>query len=122
METRIGGVAAMERLLGLDAANLTPAWKRALECGRAEQKTSESVCGTRLILLRSGVERGSGLPVNCVAGKRGNRIVLARASLVLSRHFLGHCFGAYATPGGRLALLLCYAPFGLRFPPSADPP
>ena len=23
-------------------------------------------------------------------------------------HLLGHCFGAYATPGGKLALLLCY--------------
>lgn len=34
----------------------------------------------------------------------------------------GHCFGAYATPGGRLALLLCYAPSGLRFPSSTDPP
>ena len=25
-------------------------------------------------------------------------------------HLLGHCFGAYATPGGKLALLLCYHP------------
>ncbi|MFY9854136.1 MAG: hypothetical protein WAK26_09705, partial [Terracidiphilus sp.] len=23
-------------------------------------------------------------------------------------HLLGHCFGAFATPGGKLALLLCY--------------
>lgn len=34
----------------------------------------------------------------------------------------GHCFGAYATPGGKLALLLCYAPSGLRFPSATDPP
>jgi hypothetical protein len=34
----------------------------------------------------------------------------------------GHCFGAYATPGGRLVLLLCYAPSGLRFPSATDPP
>ena len=38
------------------------------------------------------------------------------------RPVFGHCFGAYATPGGRLALLLCYAPSGLRFPSAMDPP
>jgi hypothetical protein len=35
-------------------------------------------------------------------------MVLVRVSPVQSRLFLGHCFGAYATPGGRLALLLCW--------------
>jgi hypothetical protein len=112
----------MNRLLGHGAAqNFSPS-RRGLVHGRAEQKTSECGYGTRLFLLRSAVERGSGSPVNCVAGKRRNHVVLARVSLVLSHLFLGHCFGAYATPGGRLALLLCYAPSGLRFPPSADPP
>lgn len=112
----------MHRLLGHGAAkNFSPS-QRAIVHGRAEQKTSECSCGTRLFVLRSGMERGSGLPVNCVVGKRRNRMVLARVSLVLFRLFLGHGFGAYATPGGRLALLLCYAPSGLRFPPSADPP
>lgn len=38
------------------------------------------------------------------------------------RPMFGHCFGAYATPGGRLALLLCYAPSGLRFPSATNPP
>ena len=112
----------MERLLGLDAANLTPAWRCALACGCAEQKTSEYGCGTRLFPLRFGEECGSGLLVESVGRKRRNRMVLARVSPVQSRLFLGHGFGAYATPGGRLALLLCCAPSGLRFPPAADPP
>jgi len=112
----------MNRLLGHGAAKKRFHLERTLDRASAEPKTSECGCGTRLFPLRSGVERGSGLPMNCVVGKRGNRVVLARVSLVLSRLFLGHCFGAYATPGGRLALLLCYAPSGLGFPPSADPP
>jgi hypothetical protein len=36
---------------------------------------------------------------------------LHRSDVSLPRsipHLLGHCFGAYATPGGKLALLLCY--------------
>jgi len=112
----------MNRLLGHGAAKNFPPSQRALVRDRAEQKTSECGCWMRLFLLGSGVERGSGLPMNCVAWKRRNRMVLAQVSQVLFRLFLGHCFGSYATPGGRLALLLCYAPSGLRFPPSADPP
>jgi hypothetical protein len=50
------------------------------------------------------------------------RIVHVRVSLESFRPVFGHCFGAYATPGGRLALLLCYAPSGLRFPSATDPP
>jgi hypothetical protein len=50
------------------------------------------------------------------------RVVQVRVSPMPFRPVFGHCFGAYATPGGRLVLLLCYAPYGLRFPPSADPP
>jgi len=112
----------MNRLLAHGVAkNFSPS-QRARVHRRAEQKTSGYGCGTRLFPLRCGVDRRSGLQLACVVRKRRNRMVLARVSLVLSRHFLGHCFGAYATPGGRLALLLCYAPSGLRFPPSADPP
>jgi hypothetical protein len=35
---------------------------------------------------------------------------------------LGHCFGAYATPGGTRSSASATPPFGLRFPPAADPP
>ncbi len=45
-----------------------------------------------------------------IARKQRVCMVQTRVSLVQFRLLLGHCFGAYATPGGRLALLLCYHP------------
>ena len=43
------------------------------------------------------------------------RVVQVRVSPMPFRPVFGHCFGAYATPGGRLVLLLCYAPYGYGF-------
>ena len=80
--------------------------RRALRHGRTKRKTSDCGCDARVFVRRPGESSDSGLPVDGVAGKRGGRIVLTRVSPVQFRHLLGHCFGAYATPGGKLALLL----------------
>jgi len=112
----------MNRLLGHGIANSCLPLRHALECGRVERKTSQCDLKTLLSIWRSSLERDPGLPVDSVVRKRVHRVVLRGVSPIQSRFFLGHCFGAYAPPVGRLALLLCYAPSGLRFPPSADPP
>jgi hypothetical protein len=109
-------------LLGLSATNKPSCGRCAFERDCAEQKAREYGCNTRLFAGGLDGESESGSPRGSIGGKRMECMVLARVSPVQSRLFLGHCFGAYATPGGRLALLLCYAPSGLRFPPSADPP
>jgi hypothetical protein len=112
----------MISLLEHDVANTPSAFECALGHGRTEQKTSECRCKCRVFARMSGRERGSGLPLDGIVRKRGMCVVLVRVSPEPFRPIFGHCFGAYATPGGRLALLLCYAPSGLRFPSATDPP
>jgi hypothetical protein len=81
----------------------------AFERGRTEREDSDCGCEMRHFVPRSGEERGSSLPVDGIAGKQRDCVQM-RVSPVPFRLLLGHCFGAYATPGGKLALLL------LRFP------
>jgi hypothetical protein len=112
----------MYRFLGHGAAKRRSPSGGALGRGRAEQRTGEYGCGTQLFVRTSGAKRGSGLPVESVVGKRRNRMVLVGVSPVQSRLFLGHCFGANATPAAGLLFCFAGAPSGLRFPPTADPP
>jgi hypothetical protein len=85
-------------------ANENSPLQRALECGRAEQKTGDSECEIRLFVRRSSGSSGSELPADGIAGKWRDRIVLMGVSPVQSRFLLGHCFGANATPGGTAPL------------------
>jgi single-strand DNA-binding protein len=72
----------------------------ALERGHTELQDSDGKCEMRLFVWRSEELSGSGLPVDAIARKRRGCIVLMRVSLVQFRLLLGHCFGAFATPGG----------------------
>jgi hypothetical protein len=112
----------MKSLLEHDAANTPSLLGCALEHDRTEQKTSECGCEGRFFARRSGRDRDSGLPLGWHRQEAGMCVVLARVSPEPFHPMFGHCFGAYATPGGRLALLLCCAPSGLRFPSAIDPP
>jgi len=99
----------MNSLLEHGVADRIPPTLCALERGRTEREDGSMGCETRLFVPRSGEERGSGLPVDAIAEKQRDCVQM-RVSPVPFRLLLGHCFGAYATPGGKLALLL------LRFP------
>jgi hypothetical protein len=82
----------------------------ALECSRAELKTRDTRCEMQLFVPRSsGEKRGPGLPVIGPMASPGSREFawFRSESPGAIPHLLGHCFGAFATPGGKLALLLC---------------
>jgi len=99
----------MKSLPGHDAAIGDSLLTGAFWHGRAGRKTSDCECEMRLFIGRSGRERGgSGLPASGIAKERRGCMVRMRVSPVQFRLLPGHCFGAYATPGGGLALLLCY--------------
>lgn len=112
----------MRSLLEHDVANMPRLWDVLLSIAAPNFKTSECRSECRFFGRRPGRDRGSGLPFDGIVRKQRMRVVQVRVSPMPFRPVFGHCFGAYATPGGRLVLLLCYAPYGLRFPPSADPP
>jgi hypothetical protein len=97
----------------------------------------------RYVLEREdcGIDRsaiGDTLPLFCPAVQVGRRnllcrrmaspgdpwraLPLLRVSPQKSLVMLGHCFGAYATPGGTALFCFGFAAQGLRFPPAADPP
>ncbi len=112
----------MKSFLEHDVANTPSPLERVLEHGRAERRRANTDARGRCFARMSGRERGSGLPLEGIVRERRMRVVQVRVSPLLFHPMFGHCFGAYATPGGRLALLLCYAPSGLRFPSATDPP
>ena len=96
----------MNSLLEPGVAERIPPILCATERGHTEHEHGDIRCNMRLFVTRSGVGRGSGLPVNGIAGKQRDCAQM-RVSTVPFRLLLGHCFGAFATPGGKLALLLC---------------
>jgi hypothetical protein len=103
----------MKGLLGHGRTNGISSLLCALERGRAEQQTRDTGCEMRLFVPRFGsVEGESGFAGHWygIARKRGVCMVQMRVSPRSIPHLLGHCFGTYATPGGKLALLLCYHP------------
>jgi hypothetical protein len=112
----------MYRLLGHGAAKVRSSSGHALGRARTGKKTGEYGCWTQFFVWRSGAACRFWFASDSVVGKRRNRMFLVRVSPVQSRLFLGHCFGANATPDGKLALLLRLRRLRLRFPPSADPP
>jgi hypothetical protein len=105
----------MTSLLGHGEANGISPLLCALERGRAElQDERMRVRDAALCWVpRSGGEEcGSGLPVIArMASPGSGSLHRSDASLPGSiPHLLGHCFGAFATPGGKLALLLSSTP------------
>ena len=89
----------MDRLSGHGMASEIAPLLCALEYGRAERRTSDAGREMPLFVPRSGGEAGFGLPVEGMAGEQRD-CVQTRVSPVPFRLLLGHCFGAYATPGG----------------------
>jgi hypothetical protein len=58
------------------------------------------------------------MPVDGVYGKRREDDVQSSVSSIQSRLMLGHCFGAYATPGG--TALFCFGYAALRVTASIE--
>ena len=94
------GHTAMNSFLGRRVQDGISRVLCAPECGCAEHKTVDCDCEMRTFVPESGSRNGYGLPVNGIAGKEADRIVLMSVSPVPFRLLLGHCFGAIATPGG----------------------
>jgi hypothetical protein len=111
----------MRDLLDHDVTNTPRLWHVLLSMAAPNFKTSESGREMRLFVRRSGKDVILVCRWMASLGSRGYALFWRVSSGAIPSMF-GHCFGAYATPGGRLALLLCYAPSGLRFPSSTDPP
>jgi hypothetical protein len=109
-------------LLGLNATNRPSCRRCAFERDRAEQKTRESGCDMRLFCEGLDGKSESGLPVNCIGGKRMSSMFNRVSPTTNPVSLLGHCFGGKPTPGGRLALLLRLRRLRLRFPSAMDPP
>jgi hypothetical protein len=91
---------AINSFLGRSVRNEISRLVCAPKCGFAKQKTADCNCEMRAFAPKSGGRDGSGLPVNGIARKQVDRIVLMSVSPVPFRLLLGHCFGAIATPGG----------------------
>jgi len=90
----------MKNLPEHDVANMFSLLECALERSRAERKTHGWRCEGRIFARRLGRESDSGLPLDGIAGKQSVCVVQMRVSPVPFRLWLGHCFGAFATPGG----------------------
>jgi hypothetical protein len=87
-------------LLGLNATNRPSCRRCAFERDRGEQKTRESGCDMRLFCKGLDGESESGLPVDCIGGKRMSSF-LSRVSPTTNPAFLlGHCFGGKPPPCG----------------------
>lgn len=112
----------MKSLFERDVVNTSSPLECALEHGRTELQDERIRMRGPLLCPRSGRECGSGMPLKWHRqGAKDARCSGTCLPTAIPSMF-GHCFGAYATPGGKLALLLCYAPSGLRFPSATDPP
>ena len=90
----------MKNLLECNVVNTFSPPACALGQGRTERKTSGCRCEDRFFARRLDRESDSGLPMDSVARKQRVCVVQMRVSPIPFRLWLGHCFGAYATPGG----------------------
>jgi hypothetical protein len=90
----------MKNLLERDVAHMSSPLVCALGRGRTEQKTSECRCEARFFARKLDRERDAGLPMDSIARKQRVCVVQMRVSPMPFRLWLGHCFGACATPGG----------------------
>lgn len=100
----------MKNLLERHGANTSSPLKCAVEHGCTERKTSE--CGCEARTFRPEVRQRKRLWF-AVGQHRQEAQGLRCSGACLPRvipSVFGHCFGAYATPGGRLVLLLRLAP------------
>jgi hypothetical protein len=95
-------------LLGLSAMNKPSCGGCAFERDRAEQKTRECSCDMRLFGGGLDGESESGLPLDCIGGKRMSSLfsVCLQPRIPL---LLGHCFGGKPTPSG--TALFCFYGF-----------
>ena len=109
-------------LLGLNPTNKPSSGRPAFERDRGEQKTREYGCDMRLSAGGLDGESESGLPVDCIGGKRMSSLFSRVSPTTNPASVLGHCFGGKPTPCGRLALLLRLRRLRLRFPSTTDPP
>ena len=102
----------MKSLLGHGETNEISPLLCALERDHAEWKTRDALYGMPLPLLCFGSRGQAREGWIWFAGEwhrqEAESLLGSDASLSSSiPHLLGHCFGAFATPGGKLALLLC---------------
>ena len=97
----------MRSLLEHDAANTSFPLGCALEHGRTELR-DERIRMREAAVLPGGQAENVVLVCrsNGIVRKRRMRVVPVRVSPESFRPVFGHCFGAYATPGGKLVLLL----------------
>ena len=98
----------MNRLLGHDVANGNSPILCALERGHAELQDARTRVRDAVLCPEAG-RRGTQIWIACEWHRQeAQRLHRSDASLPGSiPHLPGHCFGAFATPGGRLTLLLC---------------
>ena len=87
-------------LLGLSVTNKPTCRRCAFEGGSAEQKTREPGCDMRLFCEGLDGESESGVPVDCIGGKRMSSLFSRVSSTTNPAFLLGHCFGGKPTPGG----------------------
>lgn len=99
MDTEVGGTA-MNNLLGHGEADGISLLMCTDEHDRTELQDERYRCEMRPHVPRSGGrECGSGLPMDSIAEEQSG-CVQKRVSPVPFRILPGHCFGAFATPGG----------------------
>ena len=87
-------------LLGLNATNKPLCRECAFERDRAEQKRRESGCDMQLFCKGLDGESESGLPVDCIGGKRMSSLLSRVSPTTNPASLLGHCFGGKPTPCG----------------------
>jgi hypothetical protein len=87
-------------LLGLSVTNKPSSGRCAFERDRVEQKTRECGCDMRLFGEGLDGESESGLPVDCIGGKRMSSLLSRVSPTTNPASLLGHCFGGKPTPCG----------------------